>query len=116
MSDNPNALCKWVYGVRNAYVGAMAFALIWTTGVATQLGWLQQETLAYETLALLMKQGLSKAVVFAFIALTFFHAAHQVPATLRDLGVRVPRAVTTTAGGLAALTGSFWAARVIFGF
>ena len=77
--------------------------LIFITGLAVPLGLLSADALSYDRALAFAGNGLGKLILFVFVALPAWHAAHRARITVHDFGVRadIPMAVVVYA--LAAL-------------
>lgn len=73
------------------------------------------ETVEFPALENLFTNGLIRLIVFGVAFVTFFHAAHRIRHTLKDLGLRSHSLARPIAGAsyLAAAIGTIWAAVVV---
>lgn len=73
-------------GMLSALIGPM---LIFITGIAVPTGWLSRETMSYERMLALARNGLGKLALVALIGLFLFHGLHRLYHCLHDFGVHV---------------------------
>ncbi len=76
--------------------------LIFVTGVAVPLGILPPESLSYHRAVAFAGTWLGKLILFVFVSLPAWHAAHRARITVHDLGVRLDNIVALVVYGLAA--------------
>ena len=75
--------------------------MIFVTGLAIPLGIMNPEVLAYERIHAFLDNGFWKLVMFVFISLSLWHAAHRLRITAHDFGVRSDGIVATIVYALA---------------
>ena len=83
-------------GMLSALIGPM---LIYMTGIAVPLGWLQFD---YAHAAFVAGNWIGKAAIFAVIALFLFHGCHRAYHCLHDLGIHVGPGLNAAFHGFAA--------------
>ena len=98
--------------------GGTVAALLATVHISVNLlvgvGILGTNTLSYSRLSGLVANPIVKLYLLALFALPFFHAAHRLRGTIRDLGLHADRVVGFLCYG-AAIVGSLWALAVLLG-
>ncbi len=77
--------------------------MIFVTGLAVPLGIMNPEVLAYERVHTLLEGWPWKLVMFVFISLSLWHAAHRLRITAHDFGMRSDALVATVVYVLATL-------------
>jgi fumarate reductase subunit D len=77
--------------------------MIFVTALAVPLGIMDPEALAYDRVHAFLDNGFWKLVMFAFISLSLWHAAHRLRITAHDFGLRSDGAVATIVYALAAV-------------
>ena len=77
--------------------------LIFVTGIAVPLGILPPESLSYQRAVAFAGTWLGKMILFVFVALPSWHAAHRARITVHDLGVRADMFVAGTVYSIAAI-------------
>ena len=82
--------------------------LIIVTGIVVPAG-----GIGFGQLDAVFGNPLVRLIVFGVAFLAFFHAAHRIRHTLKDLGLRSVAAPTAVVCYLAALAGAVWAAFVV---
>ncbi len=105
-----------LFAAGGSVAAVVAPVLIVLTGIAAPAGWLPQ-AFAYERAFGLASPPLSRLVIFAVIALSFFHWAHRFRYTLME-GLALKRAWLPVAVACyaAAVAGTIWAALVLVRF
>ena len=94
-------------GMLSALVGPM---LVFITGIAVPLGWLlPTDTMGYDRVAGLARNGFGKLALLAIISLFLFHGLHRFYHTLHDFGIHIGPAQKAFFHGLA-ITGTLAAA------
>ncbi|MBV8032775.1 MAG: fumarate reductase subunit FrdD [Betaproteobacteria bacterium] len=86
-------------GMLSALVGPM---LIFITGLAVPLGWLDRETMRYERVLAFAQSGAGKLAIVAVISLFLFHGCHRMYHCLHDFGIHVGRGLKAAFHGFAA--------------
>lgn len=98
--------------------GGTVAALLVTVHILINLlvgvGILGTDTLSYDRLSGLVANPIVKLYLLALFALPFFHAAHRLRGTIRDLGLHADRVVGFLCYG-AAIAGSVWSVVVVLG-
>lgn len=69
--------------------------MIFVTTLAVPLGIMNPEVLAYDRVHALLDNGFWKLVMFAFISLSLWHAAHRLRVVAHDFGMRSDGSVAT---------------------
>ncbi len=69
--------------------------MVCLTGLAIPLGLMDPEVLAYERIRGVLADWPSKVLMFLFISLSFWHAAHRLRITAHDFGLRSDGAVAS---------------------
>lgn len=87
-------------GMLSALAGPM---LVFVTGIAIPLGLLPRETMRYENVLALARNGFGKLAILAVISLFLFHGMHRLYHTLHDFGVPIGPGMKAIHHGLAAL-------------
>ncbi len=102
-----------LFAAGGSVAAVVAPVLIVLTGIAAPAGWFPQ-AFAYERALGLASYPLSRLVIFAVIALSFFHWAHRFRYTLAE-GLALKRAWLPVAVACyaAAVAGTIWAALVL---
>jgi len=86
----------------------LAAAMIFITGIAVPLGLLDAEALAYQRILAVVGNPTGRLLLFGFVFLLLWHAAHRLKMTWHDLGLGAGRAasvifyLSAAAGSLAA--------------
>jgi len=103
-----------VWGLFAAGGTASAFvapALIFVLGLAVPFGLFSPSDLAYDRVYSVVSHPLGRFVLFGYITVCLWHAAHRTRTTVHDLGIRNDRAtlrVSYSAAGLGTvLAGAF---------
>ena len=96
-------------GMLSALIGPM---LIFITGIAVPTGLMPHETMGYERMLALARNGFGKLAIFTVITLFLFHGMHRMYHSLHDFGVHVGPGRKALFHGLAAL-GSLAAALLL---
>lgn len=76
--------------------------MVFVTVLAVPLGIMEPEVLAYERVHGFLANGFWKLLMFAFITLSFWHAAHRLRVVAHDFGIRSDGVVATVVYFLAA--------------
>jgi fumarate reductase subunit D len=71
------------------------------------------ETIEFDALETLFGNGLVRLIVLGVAFVTFFHAAHRIRHTLKDMGLHSLAKPIAGASYLAAAFGTIWAAVVV---
>jgi fumarate reductase subunit D len=100
-------------GMLSALIGPM---LIFITGIAVPTGLMSRETMGYERMLALARNGFGKLAIFTLITLFLFHGLHRMYHSLHDLGVHVGPGLKGAFHGFAALGGLAAALLLILGF
>ena len=77
--------------------------MIFVTALAIPLGIISPDALAYDRVHALLDHWFWKLVMFAFISLSLWHAAHRLRITAHDFGMRSDGTVSVIVYTLAAL-------------
>jgi fumarate reductase subunit D len=73
-------------GMLSALIGPM---LIFITGIAVPTGLMSRETMSYERMLALARNGFGKLAILAVITLFLFHGCHRMYHSLHDFGIHV---------------------------
>ena len=71
------------------------------------------EEIEFAELKELFGNWLIRLVIFGVVSLAFFHAAHRIRHTIKDMGLHAGHMLVSAISYLAALAGSVWAAYVV---
>jgi fumarate reductase subunit D len=77
--------------------------MIFVTALAIPLGIMNPEVLAYDRIHAFLDNWFWKLVMFAFISLSLWHAAHRLRITAHDFGLRADGIMATIVYALATL-------------
>ena len=69
--------------------------MVFVTVLAVPLGIMDPEVLAYDRVHAFLANGFWKLVMFVFITLSFWHAAHRLRVVAHDFGMRSDGLVAT---------------------
>ena len=72
-------------------------------GLAVPFGLLSADDLSFDRVHALVAHPLGRLVLFGFITVSFWHAAHRARTTVHDLGIRNDGAIMFVCYGLAGL-------------
>lgn len=97
-----------IFSAGGMIVAFLMPVLIIITGFVVPAGGIE-----FEQLDNLFGNWLVRLIIFGVAFFTFFHAAHRIRHTLKDLGLRSVATPLTVVCYLAALAGSAWAAIVV---
>lgn len=79
--------------------------LIFITGIAVPLGLMSANVLSYDRAHAFAGHWLGKVILFAFVALPAWHAAHRARTTIHDFGIKADTLVSVVVySSAAALT------------
>ena len=93
--------------------GGMILALILPMLVIVTGFFIPAGSVEYDQLDALFNNPLVRLIIVGVAFLSFFHAAHRIRHTLKDLGLRSVATPLAVACYLAALAGTAWAALVV---
>src|SRR6266571_2066638 len=102
----------WFLFAGGGMVAALLVPVHILVNLLVGLGVLSSDTLSYTKFAALAANPIIKLYLIVLLALPFFHAAHRIRGTIRDMGLRADRVVGFLAYG-AATVGSVWALLVL---
>lgn len=83
-----NAPVFWLlFGAGGMLSALLGSALVFVTGLAVPLGWLDAGLMSHARMLAFAQHPLAKLALFAVIALFAWHAVHRIFHSLHDLGV-----------------------------
>ena len=97
-------------GMLSALIGPV---LIFITGIAVPLGWLNRQAMSYERMLTFARNPFGKIAIVLVIGLFLFHALHRMYHSVHDFGVHVTPAMKAGFHGVA-LLGTLAAAYLVF--